>query len=146
MSKLAFRQLSHIALNVSDIEASLKFYQNILGFQIVFRQELPAGMGRVAGLHIPDVMAIELIQLAGPDGESKKVDTTEQCTRIVLSVEDIAAAKSTLENSGVKDLSEMELDGIEMLFFPDPDNRSIELCKFPDNTFSLAEFQSSSQT
>ncbi len=141
MSTLAIRKLSHISLNVNNLETSLEFYERVMGFELLFRDELPAGMGQAAGMHIAGAVSIELLQLAGPDGTSNTVDTSQQCTRIVLSVADITAAKSALESSGVSNISEMELDGISMLFFQDPDKRTIELSEFPSHAFSLSEYR-----
>lgn len=138
MGKLELSVLSHVTLNVTDIEKSMAFYEGFLGLERLFCDELPHGMGYCSGLRTQAGVSIELLQLAGPDGHPNTVNTADQCSRLVFSVADFDATKGILAQEGIVEINEMELDGIKMLFIQDPDGRTIEITQFPNNNKTVA--------
>jgi len=60
--------LEHIALSVSDLDVSVRFYRELLGFSVERIIEVPPemGLGDVVGL--PGCSA-RIVYFRGPDGE-----------------------------------------------------------------------------
>lgn len=81
----ALRRLHHIALNVSDLQASRHFYGKILGLHELAGTEIPSSLtelvkqGRVTNFRIPDGTIIDLF--AEPDLLPPAPDPTQQFTR-----------------------------------------------------------------
>ena len=129
---------SHVALNVSDIVVSTAFYRDVLGFEQLSQSEIEGELGHSVGFRTPSGVALELLQLNEADGQPAAVSGTGDSVRLAFGVEDIAVAARHLADAGVAILHEMESDGIQMIFFADPDGRTIELDCFPgdDNSFT----------
>lgn len=134
MVSLEIEKLSHIALNVNEIERSTAFYHNILGLEIIFETTLPDGIGFSSGLITPAGVTIELIQIAG-----LVVDVPEHTSTLAFSVENLDEAKTALLSNGVEVKNEMEFSGIKMFFVSDPDGHNIEIAQFPNGFSSAAE-------
>ncbi len=79
------RRIHHIALNVSDLQASRHFYGTILGLYELTGTEIPASLtelvkqGRVANFRTPDGLVLDLF--AEPDLLPPHPDPTIQFTR-----------------------------------------------------------------
>ena len=130
---------SHIALNVSDIVASAAFYRDVLGFEQFSQSEIKGGLGHSAGFRTPSGVALELLQLNDADGQPTAVSGAGDSVRLAFGVEDIDTSKLHLADHGVAILHEMQSDGIEMVFFTDPDGRTIELDSFPGDDTSFTD-------
>lgn len=128
MALLNLLDMSHVALNVTDIKESAAFYKNILGLESLFEEVLPDGIGYSRGFITPSGVTIELIQITGLDIKAKELTST-----IAFSVSDVEAAKETLQNEGVEVLNEMDVMGVKMFFIKDPDGHNVEICELPNN-------------
>ncbi len=113
----------HTMVRVSDLEASLKFYRDALGLEVVREYEVPAGR-------------YTLVYLAAPGDHDAQVELTYNWDReqlggarnfghLAYAVEDIYAACERLQAHGVTVLRPPR-DG-RMAFVRSPDNISIEL-------------------
>ncbi len=113
----------HTMVRVSDLEASLKFYRDALGLDVVREYEVPSGR-------------YTLVYLAAPGDHDAQVELTynwdaEQLGgarnfgHLAYAVEDIYAACERLQAHGVTILRPPR-DG-RMAFVRSPDNISIEL-------------------
>lgn len=113
----------HTMVRVTDVEASLKFYRDALGLQVVKRSEHEAGR-------------FTLIYLAAPGDEDAQIELTynwdpETYTggrnfgHVAYAVPDIYAACQRLMDAGVT-ISRPPRDG-RMAFVRSPDNISVEL-------------------
>lgn len=118
----------HTMVRVSDLQASLRFYCDLLGLHEVRRKEVPQGR-------------FTLVFLAAPGDESAQVELTynwdaEELTgarnfgHLAYQVADIYAACERLQQGGVT-INRPPRDG-KMAFVRSPDNISIELLQAGD--------------
>lgn len=113
----------HTMVRITDVDASLKFYRDALGLEVVREYEVPAGR-------------FTLIYLAAPGDHDAQVELTynwdpeelggaRNFGHIAYAVEDIYATCERLQSHGVTILRPPR-DG-RMAFVRSPDNISIEL-------------------
>ncbi len=104
-----------IAMRVSDMNASIKWYTEVLGFELLYKLD---DMGwaelksSVPGVNV-GLSQVEDVKLGGPTP--------------TFGVSDIASARSTLESQGVKfDGETMEIPNmVKLATFFDPDGNSL---------------------
>lgn len=138
MSGLSIEKLSHIALNVSDMEKSAAFYREVLGFEQLYTRDL-GRIGYSSGFLTPSGVMVELLQFLDEDGVPKKVDASVDTVRLAFSVTDFDEAKAKLGALGFSVENAMEFEGIHMVFINDPDGRAVEITQFPDGRLSAAQ-------
>ncbi|MFT7839910.1 VOC family protein [Saccharothrix sp. BKS2] len=140
--------VDHVAIRVSDMERSLFFYRDLLGWEVVMDLRLD-GPGMEAALRAPGVRVhnvmlrkdplgmIELVQVHAPevrpyDGTRRPLDVGGLFT-LSLNVEDIDACYEELTAKGVEFHSApatIEVPGLgttRIVFLSDPDGVAIEL-------------------
>jgi lactoylglutathione lyase len=113
----------HTMVRVTDVEASLAFYRNALGLQLLSRNDYPQGR-------------FSLIFLAAPADHDAQVELTHNWDpqdytggrnfgHLAYAVDDIYAACQRLADHGVT-INRPPRDG-RMAFVRSPDNISVEL-------------------
>ena len=113
----------HTMVRVTDLEASLKFYRDALGLEVLRSKEVPAGR-------------FTLVFLAGPGDSSAQVELTynwdsqalqggRNFGHLAYAVENIYSTCERLQQHGVTILRPPR-DGY-MAFVRSPDNISVEL-------------------
>lgn len=113
----------HTMVRVTDLEASLTFYRDALGLEVLRSKEVPAGR-------------FTLVFLAGPGDSSAQVELTHNWDpeelqggrnfgHLAYAVDDIYATCQRLQQHGVTILRPPR-DGY-MAFVRSPDNISVEL-------------------
>lgn len=113
------RELNHVALHVSDLEASRRFYRESLGLE-----EIPRPQFKFPGAWFRYGVAQELhlivdTELSGPRGAG---------THHALEVDSIEAAAQHLQKAGIEFRGiNHRPDGAQQIFFQDPDGHTIEL-------------------
>jgi catechol 2,3-dioxygenase-like lactoylglutathione lyase family enzyme len=137
-------RVSHLGICVSDLETSLAFYRDALGFE--YASELSVdGEAPATLLRLPDVslraiylrrdgFVIELLHYDAPgsegDGRPRAMNALG-LTHLSLRVPDLSAALAGLEARGVNILwdtrIEFEAAGAKAVFVTDPDGTLIEL-------------------
>jgi catechol 2,3-dioxygenase-like lactoylglutathione lyase family enzyme len=141
-------RMSHIGICVSDLERSLRFYRDVLGFRP--RNEL-AVRGEPADtlLRLKDVdlraryleregVCIELLHYASPghagDGAPRAMNALG-LTHLSLRVDDLEGFLPRLAEAGATVLSETRIDipqaRTRAIFVADPDGTLIELVEQP---------------
>ncbi|TNC63990.1 VOC family protein [Rubellimicrobium roseum] len=121
--------IAHVALKVRDLDRSLDFYVNKLGFAEMMRLDKPDGRPGVwlVYLRITDTQYLELF----PDGEGERApgwnDTA--INHICLGVDEIDATLAHLEKVGIPLLlpKKQAVDGNWQAWIEDPDGNRIEL-------------------
>ncbi len=119
-------KLHHIALIVSDLDRSLEFYQDLLGFKVVqqiFRQERQSFK---VDLRKGDVQ-LEIFTFPGAPSRPSNPEALG-LRHLAFEVSDIKAYHQKI--SGKVKAEEIRLDpftGKKFFFFPDPDNLPIEI-------------------
>jgi catechol 2,3-dioxygenase-like lactoylglutathione lyase family enzyme len=133
------RGVSHVGIRVSDMERSITWYRDVLGWEQLFDERLEGpefdalvgvagASGRACGGRIGDVR-VELMSFA-------HVPPTRRGDGLglsVLSVEvaDVAAARDELSERDVRVLGPtVEFHGTKMFFIVDPDGQPVELVEY----------------
>jgi lactoylglutathione lyase len=131
--------LAHVAIKVKDLDRSLDFYVNKLGFPEMMRLKKPDGSPGVwlVYLRITDTQYLELF----PDGEGERApgwnDTA--INHICLGVEDLDVTLRHLEKVGIPLIRPRTLavDGNWQAWIEDPDGNRIELMQMMPNCLQL---------
>ncbi len=146
---ISVENFSHVCIGVSDMDAAVRFYTDVLGMDVVFDVDLDgAGLdmvtggttqrGRMVGGLIGAVM-IELLDLgavpSSPDGPHLGY------TNISFRVADLDATYAALgqHHSEVRITPPVDIAGVRMLFIYDPDNTPIELIELPGGAQSTLQ-------
>lgn len=135
---------SHFGLCVSDLDRSLRFYVDGLGFEAGEGYDLDsdAAPGLDRSLEVPgrvrirsqfvrnDAMAIELLHFAEPGvvGDPSSARNRRGLTHLSFWVDDIDSAAAHLVAHGATVLPDTRSSvGVEILFLSDPDGVRVEL-------------------
>jgi catechol 2,3-dioxygenase-like lactoylglutathione lyase family enzyme len=147
---------SHFGLCVSDLERSLRFYCDGLGFERVHDFELDSDTapGLDRALEVPgrtrlvsqfiknDTMSIELLHYLEPgvEGEPAKARNQRGLTHLSFDVDDVDTAALHLVACGGTVLDDTRASvGVEILFLADPDGVRVELMAPPIGSDSGSE-------
>jgi lactoylglutathione lyase len=142
-----FREIHHTALNVTDMDRSLKFYKNILGLEAMFEPQEASGEQFERATEIPGAKIkftmlkigggdtfIELIQYVNPQAKPNELKISDTgAPHVAFRVDNIDEAKANLESKGVKFNSDPvrivagPLKGRSFVYFKDPDGLTLEL-------------------
>jgi catechol 2,3-dioxygenase-like lactoylglutathione lyase family enzyme len=141
-------QPSHVGLCVRDLERSLRFFCDGLGFEKVegFELDSDAAAGLDRSLEVPgpvrivsqfvqrDTMKIELLHFVEPAVVGTPSATRNQVglTHLSFYVDDLDAATKHLVDCGATVIEETRASpGIDLLFLADPDGVRVELMALP---------------
>lgn len=138
-----FTKLEHVALSVADLERSIAFYRDVIGFEVTRILEpdlkrpqakvvaLKDAETRIAHLELGGVM-LELFQYIHPQGRPLSEDFTQAdhgLTHFALTSTDTRADYEYLKKQGVRFYSEpVEYrPGVWICFFYGPDGETVEI-------------------
>lgn len=120
-------KLLHTRFRVSDLERSIRFYCDHLGFELRGRTDRSPAGNQLAFLRLPG-NAHELELCYSPDYELK---VPEDLMHIAIAVPDLIAFCGELESKGIEiwpdNWREAFQRGNKMAFIDDPDGYEIEL-------------------
>jgi catechol 2,3-dioxygenase-like lactoylglutathione lyase family enzyme len=138
--------MHHTGLTVSDLERSIAFYRDLLGFEVLMTQEKEGGyLGEIVGY--PDVYVkmahlalpgsehrLELFEYVRPAGEARALEPKHVgATHVCMTVDDIQAVYERLRSAGVDFFTAPVLvdSGVNKgkvgVYFRDPDGIILEL-------------------
>jgi lactoylglutathione lyase len=125
-------KLLHTRFRVSDLERSIRWYCDNLGFQLTRRTDRSPAGNQLAFLELPgNEHAIELCY--SPDYDLK---VPEDLMHIAIAVPDLIAFCDELEKKGLEiwpsDWRETFPKGNKMAFLTDPDGYEVELLEMKD--------------
>jgi catechol 2,3-dioxygenase-like lactoylglutathione lyase family enzyme len=140
---MAIQAMTHLAIRVRDLERSLCFYRDLLGFTENSRVDVvgaPSALlignpeARLSAVFLErDGVVVELQQLEGVDGHCEGINLG--FSHIGFRVTDLAVVVETLRAAGgeVLEGSRYQDDnfGSEVIFVTDPDGARIELIAVP---------------
>src|SRR4051812_25015324 len=139
--------LHHVGITVKDLEASIRFYHDVLGLGFVNEPspwfdgaELGGAVGvpgaalRQVSLKVGDT-TLELLEYRNPPTETERplLSNNIGASHVAFPVDDIHATKAELEAkgivfySGVNVVDEGVLAGWRWVYFEDPDGYPLEL-------------------
>jgi lactoylglutathione lyase len=125
-------KLNHVAMSVPNLEESIKWYQDILGFELLSKFMLPGAPFKFAFVG-NDNMALELIEVDGakplPAGRSHpdEDNATHGVKHICIAVENNREFVKKLKEKGVKVVFEPENVPSYCAFINDPTGNIIEV-------------------
>lgn len=117
----------HIAIKVKDLDKSLDFYVNKLGFEYFLDLKRDDGTVWIVYLRITDTQFLELFP--GAEGDRAPGKDANGVNHLCLTIEDMPATVARLKANGVTMLSEMKqgIDGNPNAWVEDPDGNRYEL-------------------
>jgi catechol 2,3-dioxygenase-like lactoylglutathione lyase family enzyme len=122
-------KLEHVNLTVADLDRSVAFYQDLLGWRT--RWEGQGLMGRVA--HVgDDETYLALFESAGSGPEAGSYDRVG-FNHLGFVVDDLEDARARLRAAGREITSEQSYDPGTHLYFVDPDGYEVELVAYADD-------------
>lgn len=131
------KAIGHIAVSVKNIERSMDFYVNKLGFEEMFRLERDGRLW-IVYLRITDTQFIELF----PDGvgDSAPPFANVGYNHLCLEVDDIDSAIAEITARGVTLTAEKKLgvDQNYQAWIADPEGNRIELMQLGANAMQTA--------
>jgi catechol 2,3-dioxygenase-like lactoylglutathione lyase family enzyme len=117
-------QLNHVALQVADVEVSVKFYTEVLRLAPIPRPafSFPGAWFRLGGDQ-------ELHLIGGRQGET---DSHHRGNHWALRIDDMDAWETDLRARGIDFLPRRTRpDGALQIYLVDPDGHYVELCSLP---------------
>ena len=126
MKSLAVKSLAHAALKVNDLDRSLAFYRDTLGFKEMMRINNDDGSLMLVYLRMTDTQFIEIFP--GGEGDVAPGWNANAINHFCLEVDDIQMVAADLRKRGVAFLHEPKigLDGNWQCWIGDPDGNRIE--------------------
>jgi catechol 2,3-dioxygenase-like lactoylglutathione lyase family enzyme len=127
--------LDHVALRVSDLDASIRFYSERLNLTLMFKEVDREHHEAFAFLEL-NGGNLELLQLLDGDNRplpySSTVPEPPYCPHIAIGVSDVNEMIDNLTKSGTKLLKgPLEIPGkVRWCYFSDPDNNVIEFVEW----------------
>ena len=125
MAALGLTGIGHVALKVADINRSLAFYRDRLGFQEMMHLDRDDGSLWLVYLRITDTQFLELF----PGGEGEEAPGPDRAiNHFCLETADLDATANALRAAGITLTVEpkMGLDGNRQCWIADPDGNRIE--------------------
>ncbi len=145
---MALQRLTHIGICVSDLERSLHFYRDLLGFREVSKLavsgDVPSTLLEIEGVNLQavylerDGTTIELLFYTEPghrgDGLARPMNQLG-LTHLSFSVDDFETTLASLRAAGVDVLEGTRVDSEAIrssaVFLTDPDGTRVELVQPP---------------
>jgi lactoylglutathione lyase len=136
---LGISQIAHWALKVHNLERSLAFYRDTLGFEEMMRIDQEDGQLMLVYLRVTDTQFVELFP-RGKGGVAPDEDITSM-HHVCLQVNNIADTAAALTAAGVPlfRAAKLGLDGNNQCWIKDPDGNRIEFMQMlPGNMQEVA--------
>ncbi|KAF3322425.1 Glyoxalase-like domain-containing protein [Carex littledalei] len=127
---LPLLSLNHVSFLCTSVDNSVKFYQELLGFELIKR---PASLNfEGAWLHKYGI-SIHLLQKDSGDSNTpnKQSEINPKSNHISFQCENIDVVRKKLGDVGKEYVSAVVKDGdilVDQIFFHDPDGNTIEIC------------------
>jgi lactoylglutathione lyase len=140
---------NHVGLTVSNLERSIAFYRDLLGFTVAYERGevtadymprlvgIPGARLKIAGLDIPG-LHLDLVEYIEPRGAPAAGPTSDVGNvHVGFTVDDLWAAYRRLSDAGVKFKSEPVSPSVGpnkggwAIYFVDPDGITLEMIQRP---------------
>lgn len=121
-------QIHHIAIIVSDYEASKDFYVNKLGFQIVRENYRPERNDWKLDLKVNEITELEIFGVKNPPARVTRPEAAG-LRHLAFFTDNIEETVAELKEKGIvtEPIRVDEFSGKKFTFFVDPDGLPIEL-------------------
>ncbi len=120
-------KIHHVALIVSDLERSLQFYQEALGFKVHAKEFRAERNSWKVDLKNGDAQ-LEMFTFPGSPARPSYPEA-QGLRHLAFSVDDLEKFHRELKskNYQVEEIRVDQLTGKKFFFFPDPDNQPLEI-------------------
>jgi catechol 2,3-dioxygenase-like lactoylglutathione lyase family enzyme len=145
--------IHHTAISTSDIERSLQFYRDLLGFKEVFSSKWDIGTevtDKIVGLKDSSARVVmlragnacvELFQYVTPEpklGDMNRPVCDHGITHLCLQVADIDAEYTRLKAAGMRfHCPPQDIGGLRATYGRDPDGNVVELLEVKDQSSDM---------
>lgn len=138
MADLGLKAIGHVALKVADIERSLGFYRDTLGFEEMMRLNRDDGSLWLVYLRITDTQFIELFP--GGEGARAPDSNATAINHFCLECLDLDATAAALRSLGLALTVEpkMGADNNRQCWIEDPDGNRIEFMQMMADSMQAA--------
>ena len=122
-------RLLHTMLRVVDLEASIKFYTEVLGMTLLRRKDYPDGRFTLAFLGYGSEQENTVLELTH-NWDTESYDMGTAYGHIAIEVEDVYKACEDIRSSGgcvVREAGPMQHGSTILAFVEDPDGYKVEL-------------------
>ena len=122
-------RMLHTMLRVRDLEASLRFYREVLGMKLLRKHEFPQGKFTLAFVGFGDEKDSTVLELTH-NWETDGYDHGDAYGHIAIGVEDVYEACERIRELGgnvVRDAGPMKGGTTVLAFVKDPDGYMVEL-------------------
>ncbi len=122
-------RLLHTMLRVTDLERSIKFYTQLLGMQLLRRNDYPQGRFTLAFLGYGDESSNSVLELTH-NWDTDHYQLGDAYGHIAIEVEDVYQACAQIKANGgniVREAGPMQHGTTILAFVKDPDGYPIEL-------------------
>jgi catechol 2,3-dioxygenase len=118
--------LGHVVFYVKDLERSLAFYRDLLGFREIGRAFGGAAAALTSGRTHHEFLLIQVGDAPAPP-KGHRLGLYHIGIKIGDSLEELRSAKAELEQAGVKILGMSDHTVSQSLYLADPDGNEVEL-------------------
>ena len=134
MTKLGLTGIGHVALKVSDIERSLAFYRDRLGFEEIMRLDRADGSLWLVYLRITDTQFVELFP--GGEGDRAPGAAVTAINHFCLETDDLEATAAALHERGIVLTVDPKTgaDRNRQCWVEDPDGNQIEFMQMTEDS------------
>ena len=129
-------KIDHFAYEVSDLEASIHFYTDKLGFKVQFAKMIDEKQHEAFAILEMDGGKLELIQALSETNGPKPFEPLSvrphACPHLAFQVENFDQTLSMLAAEGIPFLhGPLEVSGVvRWMYVCDPDGNAIEFCQY----------------
>jgi lactoylglutathione lyase len=129
--------IGHIALKVYDLDKSLSFYRDKLGFPEMMRIDKPEGGLWLVYLRVTDEQFIEIFP--GAENERSPGWNGNAISHVCLTVDDLDAVVERVTAAGIPLLIEKKtaIDGNRQAWIEDPDGNRIEFMQISSDSMQM---------
>jgi catechol-2,3-dioxygenase len=120
------KELGHIVLYVRDLEASRRFYRDVLGWKEIAGTDHQMAMYSSGRTH-HELLLIEVGPNAAPIPEGRRVGMYHFGLKVGTTDDELREAHQTLVNAGANVVGTADHGVTHSLYITDPDGNEIEL-------------------
>ncbi|GBG61857.1 hypothetical protein CBR_g23810 [Chara braunii] len=128
---LKLSSFNHVSRNCENLDKSVKFYEDVLGFQRIKRPDDSIGCDGAWLFNFAVGIGIHLLFQEGVWRPKKCGIINPKEDHISFQCDDVRAMEQRLQELGVRYVKQIVRDGdifVEQLFFHDPDGHMVEIC------------------